>query len=529
MELVTVLRQDSFRSALARLAEGSSVGITLRDAEGHVLFSEGCDRGGEGRPGLSRPLEFLGKRVGSLELHPWWQVQAEELRALAHAIGQIVEDRLYTEHEIASLAAELAGRYEEIHLLSRITETLGSVFDVQQVSKIALEFALKAVPAQRASLLVVDETEGTLRIVAQRGIPEEVAQQTRIRPGEGICGWVFEKGEPLLVEDISRLQHLRPAPVPQGRYATNSFLSVPLVATPLQIRGRKMGVLNLADRVDGKPFTTSDLKTLTTIASVTAIALHNCHLVEQAKAAERLRRELEIAKNIQRSLLPKYWPEIPGGQLAGLYLPAQTIGGDYYDFYHDETQLLSMVVADVSGHDIGAALLMIEARSAIRSEMSRWRDPAEILHGTNRALYEDLESGGLFISAFCARLDPSTWTLEYANAGHCWPIWVDGRSGEVRRLDAEGMIIGIWPEVNFEKREVQLQPQDIVLMFTDGVSEAKSPAGEPFGEERLGTLVSTYRQEEPWRLTQILRDALRSFTGNAEFVDDITVVVLKRL
>ncbi|MDZ7374675.1 MAG: SpoIIE family protein phosphatase [candidate division KSB1 bacterium] len=528
MEISSLFRQSSIGTALAGLAQTLRVGLSIRNGDGEVLFSSPSSTQPRSQRQI-RGLSCLGKQVGSLELTAPDELPSGLVAEIAEAIGKILEDRLYAEHEIASLAAEVADRYEEIHLLSNLSAALGSVFDVRRVCETALQFALRAVPARRASILVYDEAEQVLRVAAQCGMPAEVAREVRVRPGEGICGRVFEQGTPLLVADREQLEQLGQDRPPRGTYSTDSFLSVPLLASPLQVQGRKIGVFNLADRVDGGAFTTSDLKTLTTIASVTAIALYNCQLVDQVRATEAFQKEMEIAKNIQLSLLPKSWPQVPGGSVAGLYQPARVIGGDYYDFYCDETSLLSLAIADVSGHDIGAALLMIEARSVIRSEMSRWRDPAEVLHGTNRTLYPDLESGGLFISAFCARLDPTTWVLEYANAGHCLPIWVEGRTGEVRRLDAEGMIIGIWPEINFEKREIQLQPGDLVVLFTDGATEAKSPTGEPFGEDRLAELASRYREEDPAQLTSILHESLRTFTGNAEFVDDITVVVLKRL
>lgn len=297
----------------------------------------------------------------------------------------------------------------------------------------------------------------------------------------------------------------------------------------MRVKDERLGVMNLADKVDGKPFTSGDLKLLTAIASVTAISLYNSFLVQEVRENERLRKELEIANTIQTSLLPKRVPQIPGLDLAAVYRVAKKVGGDYYDFYTDETQLLSLVVADVSGHNIGAALMMVEARSVIRSEMSRWRDPAEILHGTNSLIYEDLEGGQLFVSAFCARLDPGSWLMEYANAGHCQPVWVDGKSGEIRRLDADGMLLGIWPEVAFEKRTIELKEGDVVFIFTDGASEARSPSGEQFSEERLAEIVAAHRHLSAGEILNVVQEELMAFTKSESFSDDVTMVVLRRV
>ncbi len=533
LRLARLFGNSDLSGTLTSLAQGLGVQLKVLDHEDKPVLALGRETSGKNTPQqvVRVPVEVMDFRAGLVELSDGVLHGADELERFAEAVAGILRERLYLEYEIANIADELGEKYEEINLLYQLSESLGAVFDPQKVCQIALREAVQALRVRRASVMVYDKKVGKLRIFAAVGIPEEVVQEVEVAPGEGISGYVFENGEPLLVEDVDSCAFVdRAQGDNDGRdYETGSFVSVPMLCSPMRVKDERLGVMNLADKVDGKPFTSGDLKLLTAIASVTAISLYNSFLVQEVRENERLRKELEIANTIQTSLLPKRVPQIPGLDLAAVYRVAKKVGGDYYDFYTDETQLLSLVVADVSGHNIGAALMMVEARSVIRSEMSRWRDPAEILHGTNSLIYEDLEGGQLFVSAFCARLDPGSWLMEYANAGHCQPVWVDGKSGEIRRLDADGMLLGIWPEVAFEKRTIELKEGDVVFIFTDGASEARSPSGEQFSEERLAEIVAAHRHLSAGEILNVVQEELMAFTKSESFSDDVTMVVLRRV
>ncbi len=530
LRLTRLFGNSDIGTTLASLAEGLGIRLTVLDSEEKPIATWG--QNGKSKTAAGRvvrlPVEVMDFRAGLVELEDGVFHGPEELQRFAEAVAGILRERLYLEYEIANIADELGEKYEEINLLYQLSESLGAVFDPRKVCEIALREAVQALRVRRASVMVYDKKIQKLRIYAAIGIPESVVEEVEVAPGEGISGYVFETGEPLLVEDVGSCAVVVDKLPASRNYETTSFVSVPVLCSPMRVKDERLGVMNLADKLDAKPFTSGDLKLLTAIASVTAIALYNSFLVQEVRETERLRKELEIANTIQTSLLPKRLPKIPGVDLAAVYRIAKKVGGDYYDFYTDETQLLSLVVADVSGHNIGAALMMVEARSVIRSEMSRWRDPAEILNGTNKVIFEDLEGGQLFVSAFCARLDPGSWLMEFANAGHCQPVWVDGKTGEIRRLDADGMLLGIWPEVMFEKKTIELGEGDVIFIFTDGASEARSPSGEQFGEERLAEIVAENRHLSAKEILDVVQDHLTAFTQTDKFSDDVTMMVLRR-
>ncbi|HEY5514129.1 MAG TPA: SpoIIE family protein phosphatase [Geomonas sp.] len=237
-------------------------------------------------------------------------------------------------------------------------------------------------------------------------------------------------------------------------------------------------------------------------------------------------KEMEIAKQIQLSLLPPAPPPMPGIDCAGRCVPASHIGGDYYDIFLNGDEV-DMVIADVSGHSVGAALIMVETRSVLRAQLQTLHSPAEILAALNELLHDDLSRAELFITMSYLSYHAKTGRLLYTNAGHP-PTLLYRPSGETFfELDAEGLILGVKKEVQFEERSLNIEHGDLLLLFTDGIIEAEGPGGELFGTERLqGILVREYQKPAADIITAVL-EAVRAYTGVSSFKDDISMLVLK--
>jgi len=284
------------------------------------------------------------------------------------------------------------------------------------------------------------------------------------------------------------------------------------------LRGMRAGV----DDYLTKPLDRNDLNARL-IAASRVTALHR-QIVEQQRELES---EVSMAAGIQMGLLPKEPPALPGADLAGLCLPAANVGGDYYDLIIDEDGRLVILIADVAGHSIGSALLMAMARSVLRREVEHGSAPTAVLGATNRAMFGDLVNAGLFITMFCARYDPASGELLFANAGHNPPILARS-DGTTLELDGDGAAIGFLDEVEFEERAETIRPGDCLLLFTDGVVEAMDPVDEPFGEERLAETVSAMAGAGAQALIDTIVSALNDFTGGSHQRDDITMVALRR-
>jgi len=246
-------------------------------------------------------------------------------------------------------------------------------------------------------------------------------------------------------------------------------------------------------------------------------------ILENAKVV----RDMEIAKQIQLSLLPPGIPEIIGVGFACRCIPATHVGGDYYDFFTRGKHSVDLAIADVSGHSVGAALIMAETRSVLRAEVKTSGSAREILTVLNELLHEDLSNAELFITMFYAKYNSETRLLSYANAGHNPPLVLRKGLNACIELDAEGLILGINKAVTFEEKSIRLEPEDILLLYTDGVTEATSEQGELFGTERLCGIISRLRESHPEEIINRILYEINQFCGSRPVEDDISIVVMK--
>ncbi len=404
---------------------------------------------------------------------------------------------------LEEMTAELLDRYEELTLLYDLGGSLASEFDIARICEIALEKAASAIGA----------TKAVVGLLAEGGIEQAASFGGQELVGHGITEHVASTGREVLLHEADA------GPQLTRRVWGESVLSVPLVPPGEE---QPIGALTLAAKRAGAEFSAGDAKLANAVATQLAAAIHTSRLVESRRAAELVRREVEIAAGIQRTLLPERPPEIAGAELAALYVPATTLGGDYYDFIVDDTGGVSIVIADVAGHSIGSALMMAMARSILRRELAEGGRPAHVLESTNRALFADLVRAGLFITAFCARLEPASGELVYANAGHNLPL-LRRAGGDITELDADGAALGILAEVGFEECGASLGPGDALLLYTDGVTEAAGAGGQ-FGEERLA---AEFTGRSPQDLVDHIYAAVRAHAGDARG-DDVTLVAVRR-
>ena len=263
------------------------------------------------------------------------------------------------------------------------------------------------------------------------------------------------------------------------------------------------------------------------------------HEITARKAAEQKIRqsevslaiaqsEIKIAQQIQASLCPSTPINSDHFQVTGYCLPADKVGGDYFDYFFRNEDHLDMVIADVSGHSIGPALFMVETRSAIRTQAKRLGTPSETLTILNDFMFEDLDNADYFITLFYLQYDITTQQLCFANAGHPPPLLLTPFQSECRQLDAEGMILGVRKNVIFEQKSTALTKGDLILLYTDGLTEAENPDGEFFGVERLSDIFIQYAHHSPEKIIDVLLKHLKQFCQNESFKDDITLMIFKR-
>ncbi|MGJ0428384.1 PAS domain S-box protein [Methylobacter sp.] len=263
------------------------------------------------------------------------------------------------------------------------------------------------------------------------------------------------------------------------------------------------------------------------------------HDITDRKAAEQQIRqtqvklaiaqsEIKIARQIQASLLPTSSIKSEHFEVTGFCLPANQVGGDYFDYFIRNEDRLDMIIADVSGHSIGPALFMVEARSAIRTRAAGLETPAETLRLLNKFLYEDLDNSDYFITLFYLQYDIRSHQLRFANAGHPPPLLFNPSESECRQLDADGLILGIREQVDFEEKTTTLAQGDLILLYTDGITEAENIQGEFFGLKRVNDILIQYAEQSPQAIIEALLEQLKQFSQTESFKDDITLMIFRR-
>jgi sigma-B regulation protein RsbU (phosphoserine phosphatase) len=236
-----------------------------------------------------------------------------------------------------------------------------------------------------------------------------------------------------------------------------------------------------------------------------------------------------LARQIQLSLLPKACPSLPGWECTAFYEAARIVAGDFYDVFElpGEPGCLGLVIADVVGKGVSAALFMALSRTMVRTAALSSRSPAEALVRANQLIRDDNHSD-LFVTVFYAVVDTRTGTVAYANAGHNRPLWLQASTGQIRELAAEGIVLGIFDDIELEERQIQAGPGDILFLYTDGVTEAMDSNRQQFGAGRLGQVLAAQAGSTPEGLVEAVVGAVRDFAGSNLYADDLTLLVLKR-
>jgi sigma-B regulation protein RsbU (phosphoserine phosphatase) len=306
----------------------------------------------------------------------------------------------------------------------------------------------------------------------------------------------------------------------------------PELLLPLSLNDKILGLISLGPKQSEEPFSTTDLRLLDTVAAQTGLALENGRLTAAvaAEVAARAKqtRDIEIARDVQQRLFPQDYPPMPGLDYAGGCRAALGVGGDYYDFIDLSPTHLGIAIGDVSGKGIPASLLMASLRAFLRGAQTvhRQTDLTEVMRNLNTLVYESSDANR-YATFFYGELELATRTLTYVNAGHNPPMLFTG--GDVQRLDAGGPVIGLMEGCRYQQASVTLAAGDVLVAYTDGVSEAMDEADEEWGEERLMAAVLTHRGETARTLIDRLMTSADAFVGGAPQHDDMTLVVVRSI
>jgi len=354
------------------------------------------------------------------------------------------------------------------------------------------------------------------------GLPRAALDKIRQRNGPTLASIVAETGETILVRGYAQDPNFEPV----EDFNVESFLCVPLISTD-----RVLGVVSLVNSglSKGGMFTEMDKRCIVTISSLTATAIENAILHRDMIEKEQFKANLQIARTIQLGMYPVEGLEIAGYDMAWWSQSCDETGGDYFDFLKLGDDRAGFAIGDVSGHGIGAALLMATGRANLRALLSVKTDLKEVMERLNGLLFEDMDDE-TFMTLFIGCLNHRGHTVDYVNAGHDQPLLYRRAEKDVTTLTSTGIPLGMLPGSRYGMGVSQrLSPGDVMLLTTDGVWEATCPEQEHFGKERLKSLLATHAGGTARDLVDVIRREVETYTGSLRYRDDFTLVVIKRV
>jgi sigma-B regulation protein RsbU (phosphoserine phosphatase) len=404
----------------------------------------------------------------------------------------------------------------KFRLLLDITRTISRSLDLDETLSLIIDSVKSFVPYDSAAIYVL-ETNGRdrrIRATVYRGY-DEASMERLLRLGEGFVGWVVQSGGAIVIPDVRNDQ----------RYISSDPLTMSEIVVPIIANNRIIGALNLESRTLDA-YKAADLEVLTLFASAAAISIEKAILHQERLEKRRLESELAIARQVQRSLLPDRAPTVEGFDIAGLTVPNEAVGGDYYDFIPFPNHQLGIAIADVSGKGVPAALIMATFRACLRAQVRNDFSIRVILRKVNYLLWESLDSSQ-YVTAIYGVLDPASRRFSYGDAGHN-PALLIHADGTYEELSCGNTVLGLFEDRKYIECYCILQPGDIIVLYTDGLTEAGQD-GEEFGLARLIETVQRQREAPAQELARAIYDAARTFASPAPLGDDLTVVVIKAL
>ncbi|MBN1562165.1 SpoIIE family protein phosphatase [candidate division KSB1 bacterium] len=417
---------------------------------------------------------------------------------------------------------ELESRVEDLSSLIHVTNIISSTLDLDELLGLVMEKAQEVMRAEASSVFLVNEEFNVLECeVALGSHGDKIIKTIRLEKGQGVAGWVWQQAASLIVPDVTKDQRFYSAADQQSGFQTKSILAV-----PLQNKERIIGVAEVINRADGNEFTDYDLDLFKTFCQQVAMAIENARVHQIELEQERLRQQLESAKEIQQSFMPQKLPQGENGifDIAARNLPAISVGGDLFDVLMLDDRHVGILIGDVSGKGIPAALYMARLMSDFRFYVQKHRDPGVLLDKLNDLLV-DRSRHGMFVTLQFAVVDIWTGKIVHGDAGHLPMVHIrDGRAEPAVR--ASGAPLGVLKSIPFDNGIMQLAPGDMLVFYTDGIIEAMNTKGEEYSFDRLLACLNRHWASAGQVIEECLKQIYR-FTKSSPQNDDITLVAFQ--
>jgi len=427
----------------------------------------------------------------------------------------LIKTKIY--EEMCNFKEESAAKLDAINEMG---ELLGNL-DLDRIMAKLMELSLKILLAEVGSIMLFNE-DNELSTNIEWGLKDDFVKSIIYKDGNSLVDKVAESRSVYHIEDLPHDQELSLA---GNQYAVNSIISFPLFT-----KNKTYGVINVINQEGGTSFGSLEIETLKTVAQLASIAIENAVYHQQAVEQEKLLEQLRIAGDIQRGLLPQTDPVIEGLDISGISMPAVNVGGDFFDYINTPENKLCVVIGDVAGKGIPAALLMAMTRSMVRSSLQQSENnlndlPKRVQSVNNSLARENLN--GKFVTALIYILDLKLMKIHFLSAGHT-PLYIfRPRENIFQSYNEGGLPFGILENEQYQHAVVDINPGDILVTYTDGVTEAQGKSGELFGYQRLQNIIKKQASQSAQDIRNAVIKEVEDFALGMPQFDDLTLVVAK--
>jgi phosphoserine phosphatase RsbU/P len=420
---------------------------------------------------------------------------------------------MQSENELQRLKSAV----EELTVLNDLAIAAGSSLEVEQVLDTIVQKSIKAVKAEQgAILLVTDQQDSPLKTLIRQ---QDMSGLQTYRVSTDITGWVLKNQQPLLIENLATDPRFKINK--QEQQAIKSVLCV-----PIWYKAKIMGILMMTNKKTDGPFSTNDARLLSIIAAQSGQLIRNSQLQQEALEKKRLSHELDLARKIQLDLLPKTVPQIQGLDIARYFQPADCVSGDYYDFYLLSENRLLVLLADVSGHGPSAALMMTMIKGVFHSLVKNYSSVEQSLNQMNAILHEILPEE-IFVTCQLLEIDPMTRIAQFSNAGHLPLLIFREMMQSCEQIELKSCAMNIMDSYPYQAKEIKLTANDVLILYTDGLTEAINSREEMFGAGRLMQTLNHSAFQKAEIIIRQIKTELQGFTGERPVHDDLAIIAIK--
>lgn len=416
--------------------------------------------------------------------------------------------------ENTALIVDLQNRNYQVHKLLEVGQKILSSFDIKQILDFILQTLRKVAHYDAAAIFLFDERSGELKNINYDGYEPQVIENLHLKVGEGSIGWVVQNKTLDVIDDVRKSDHYYCL-----RDATRSQCSIPLIFDE-----KVLGVICLeSDRLSY--FNQQMVEMLQLFSQMAAIAIHNANQFKILLEKQALEHELINASQIQKALLVQRFPRIKGLSISAVNIPSKIVSGDLYDVIKYDETTVGLAIGDVSGKGAPAAITMALVLAGLRSQRQFFMTTCDVVYRLNNLLYESSLEGN-YVSFFYALVSTQKKRVIFTNAGHNPPI-ILRKDDRVEKMKDGGIVLGFQPNINFKQKEFEFNAGDIILMYTDGITEAMNEQEEEFGEKRLIEVLKKNRHLPVYELRQKIIQEVQQFSHKEEHEDDMTLVLCK--